>query len=136
MIEGVTTSVNINIPTLLAVLTIGSVIGTWVWKLSGKMQDLNSKIDLQQALFTQQLSEQQKHYDAKMGGVDKELAHLLEIINLRLKISDDKDKQILDSLTLQTADLKAISATVMDLKTVAAINQAVEKVRKETGGRG
>lgn len=133
---------NVNIPTLALIFTVGSGIGVWIWALSARIQRLDSKLDTQQVLFsqqlteqqhsfTQQLSSQQKHYDDKMGSVDRELAHLLEILNIRLKISDDKDKQILDSLALQALDLKTISGSVTELKTTAAIIDAVSKARRD-----
>jgi hypothetical protein len=118
LLQGVTTVV--NVPTLLSVLSVAIVIGGLIWKLADRIRALEAKVDTQGV-----------HFDERMKSVDTEVKHALDMLNLRLKVSDDKDEQILKSLALVAADMKVINASLSQIEKVNAINEAISKARTE-----
>lgn len=108
-LQGVNTTVNIT--TVLAVISTTIVLGGLIWRLASRISTLEAKVDMNQAK------------------TDSEIKHVLEVINLRLQISDDKDKQILDSLALMNRDMKSIHENVGKLMTDDAITKAINMDR-------
>lgn len=121
LLQGVNTTLNIT--TVLAVISTTVILGGLIWRLASRISTLEAKVDMNQTK------------------TDTEIKHVLEVINLRLQISDDKDKQILESLALMNRDMKSIHENVGKLMTDDAITKAInmdrltrKDIRKEETG--
>lgn len=111
----------LNITTVLTVVSLSIVLGGIIWRLAGKITKLETKIETLET-----------HTDERLKIVDNEIKHVLQVINIRLQITDDKDKQILDTLSILSLDMKHMTTSISDIKTANEVAKAVseERVRK------
>ena len=116
--EGV--SVQVNVVTILTILASCITIGGVIWRLSARIKELEVRLEAQG-----------KHHDEQIIRVETEVKHTLQMIELRLKHSDDKDKQILDQLALVLVDMKSMAATVQKIETTNLVMQATHEGRNQ-----